>query len=43
VLFIFRIVIFVNTLSTHLAFIFRSQFHFSIGIRAWYTMRRLIS
>jgi hypothetical protein len=29
VLFIFRIVIFVNTLSTHFPFIFRSQFHFS--------------
>jgi hypothetical protein len=28
-LFIFHIVIFVNTLSTHLPFIFRSQFQFS--------------
>jgi hypothetical protein len=26
-----------------LAVYFRSQFHFSIGIRAWYTLRRLIS
>jgi hypothetical protein len=42
VLFIFLIVIVVNTLCTHLLYI-RSQFHFSIGIRAWYTLRRLIS
>jgi hypothetical protein len=26
-----------------LAVYFRSQFKFSIGIRAWYTLRRLIS
>jgi hypothetical protein len=26
-----------------LAVYFRSQFQFSIGIRAWYTLRRLIS
>jgi hypothetical protein len=35
---------FVNTLCTHtLAFILEVNFYFSIGIRAWYTLRRLIS
>jgi len=32
-LFIFRIVIFINTLSTHLPVYFRSQFHFSLTVK----------
>jgi hypothetical protein len=34
---------FVNTLCTHTLVHTISQFNFSIGIRAWYTLRRLIS
>jgi hypothetical protein len=40
VLFTFRIDIFVAHFA-HTCLLFRSQFQFSIGIRAWYTLRRL--
>jgi hypothetical protein len=40
--FYFRIDIFVAHFA-HTCILFRSHFQFSIGIRAWYTLRRLIS
>jgi hypothetical protein len=33
--------IFVDTLRTHLSFYLEVKIQFSIGIRAWYTLRRL--